>query len=585
MKNLLYLIFVFLCFTSATAQEIRWERWFWPNRGLPRNANSPLFQDSLSLRPLKLFHEPQVFPLVNQPASAAYSIDLHGFLDTEQPWIIEFWLLNHVNQPIGFEVFLDQRPLLANWNKKWLLPGFEEPQRFWDKYFTHLVLATGENDLKIYENGNLLFQGEKARGESLLLRSYLQEEPYMKLDHWVKHLAIFSGQMPENWASERFARHQFWKREGVRVPGKFHFLAEPYLYVPGPSQMQITFELDRKAAVKLFLGEAIRSLEAFELSPEQENRYHVQLNDLKPNTPYFYEIQAADDQGNVLKSGPLTFRTAPEKNSPILVGLVSDTESRPQINEQIGLQLWEERVDAVVHLGDMTDGGNEPEKWQWTQEFFPGTSALFSRIPNIPAAGNGEGDLFWYTAYHPQANALGCYSTEYGSATFFVLNSNQPDELKKGGAQYEWLKEGLSRSNSPWKFVMMHHAPYSMDEDDYGNTWQGKGTYGDRRFQPLLRLLEDFEVDMVFFGHLHTYMRSFPLYLDQVDVERGITYVQVGGMGGNLEDFAPNRVPFSAKTFRGFHYGTLAITDGRLELRMHAADGKLVDLLEIRKRN
>jgi hypothetical protein len=263
---------------------------------------------------------------------------------------------------------------------------------------------------------------------------------------------------------------------------------------------------------------------------------------------------------------------------------VSDTESRPQINEQIGMQLWDERVDAVLHLGDISDGGKETEKWQWTQEFFPGSSALFSRIPNIPVAGNGEGDLFWYTAYHPQANALGCYSTDYGPATFFVLNSNQPGELQEGGTQYKWLKNELAQSNSPWKFVMMHHAPYSMDEDDYGDTWQGEGTYGDRRFQPLLRLLEDFEVGMVFFGHLHTYMRSFPLNQDKVDFDRGITYVQVGGMGGNLEDFAPNRAPFSAKTFRGFHYSTLAITSDRLELRVYTADGKLIDILEIQKK-
>ncbi|WP_439483508.1 metallophosphoesterase family protein [Cyclobacterium plantarum] len=585
MKNLFYLVLVLLICPNATAQESKWESWFWPNKGLPRNANSPLFQDSLSLRPFRLFQEPEIFPIVNQPASAIYKIDLDNMLDTEEPWIIEFWLINHVNQPIGFEVFLEQRPVLSNWNKKWLLPGREEPQGFWGKYFTHLVLSNGENGLRIYENGDLLFQGEKARGHVLLLRSYLQEEPFMKLDHWVKHLSFFSGAMAENWVKERFRQHQHWKKEGIRIPGKFHFLAEPYLYAPGPNQMQITFELDRKAEVKLLFGEDIRSFEALELSPQYENRYHVRLNDLKSNSPYFYEIEATDEKGNSLKSGPLTFRTAPEKNSPILIGLVSDTESRPQINEQIGMQLWDERVDLVLHLGDITDGGKEAEKWQWTQEFFPGSSALYSRIPNIPVAGNGEGDLFWYKAYHPQTNALGCYSTDYGPATFFVLNSNQPGEFQKGGAQYEWLKNELSQSKSPWKFVMMHHAPYSMDEDDYGDTWQGKGSYGDRRFQPLLRLLEDFDVDMMFFGHLHTYMRSFPLNQDQIDFDRGITYVQVGGMGGNLEDFAPNRVPFSAKTFRGFHYGTISITLGRLELRVYTGDGKLIDIFEVRKKN
>lgn len=79
-------------------------------------------------------------------------------------------------------------------------------------------------------------------------------------------------------------------------------------------------------------------------------------------------------------------------------------------------------------------------------------------------------------------------------------------------------------------------------------------------------------------------MRSLPLNQDQVDFDSGITYAQVGGMGGNLEDFAPNRVSFSTKTFRGFHYGTLTITYDRLELRVYTADGKLVDIFEIQKK-
>jgi outer membrane protein assembly factor BamA len=90
-------------------------------------------------------------------------------------------------------------------------------------------------------------------------------------------------------------------------------------------------------------------------------------------------------------------------------GVVSDTEARPQINEKIGSLLWDERVDFTIHLGDLTDGGQKKQKWQWSQEFFPGSSALYSRIPNLPVPGNGEGDLYWFNYYHPQSEEKGYY--------------------------------------------------------------------------------------------------------------------------------------------------------------------------------
>jgi hypothetical protein len=87
----------------------------------------------------------------------------------------------------------------------------------------------------------------------------------------------------------------------------------------------------------------------------------------------------------------------------------------------------------------------------------------------------------------------------------------------------------------------------------------------------------------MFFGHLHTYMRTFPLLADQIDTEKGIHYIQVGGMGGNLEDFAPNRVWFAEKTFRGFHYGVVSLTETSFKLNVYTSEGAMIDRLEIKK--
>lgn len=576
-------LLLFLVSSSISkSQQVAWEKWFWPNPGLPQNAQSPLFQDSLSLRPYENKQALPVAPRINQHLSAQYQLPTDSLATETSSFTLEFWLLQHINQPIGFEIFLGKTSLLGHWNEKWQLKSQAVAQQFWEEYFTHLVLTQENGTLTVWENGEKISEERlsPAKGK-LLLQSYLDLEPEMNLDHWVKHLRYLNTALSEKDIKKSYQNHQQWKSKASRFPDTFHFLAEPYLFPLKNTGMQITFELDRQAQVSVSYGTSLPLTNSMPLQAKTENLYVAQLQDLKPGTAYFYQVTAKDNAGKSLNTGPLTFRTAPDASQPLVFGVVSDTEARPQINEKIGSLLWDERVDFTIHLGDLTDGGRKKQKWQWTQEFFPGSSALYSRIPNLPVAGNGEGDLHWFNYYHPQAEKKGYYALSYGLGDFFILDSNQPENLQKGGSQYIWLQNELQKSTAPWKIVLMHHAPYSADEDDYGNTWKGPSTYGDRRFQDLVSLLEKEGVKVFFFGHLHTYMRTFPIWQDQVNTAKGITYFQLGGMGGNLEDFAPNRVPFSAKTYRGHHYGTVTLTKEIFELRTYTLEGNLIDFHQL----
>jgi hypothetical protein len=98
----------------------------------------------------------------------------------------------------------------------------------------------------------------------------------------------------------------------------------------------------------------------------------------------------------------------------------------------------------------------------------------------------------------------------------------------------------------------------------------------------IVPLYEKYRVDMVLFGHLHTYNRSWPIKAGKLSPE-GIIYLQSGGAGGNLEDFAPTRAWFSAKTFRGHHYCTISIHSGQLSLKMYDLNGSLRDFMELKK--
>jgi hypothetical protein len=145
------------------------------------------------------------------------------------------------------------------------------------------------------------------------------------------------------------------------------------------------------------------------------------------------------------------------------------------------------------------------------------------------------------------------------------------------------LKEQIAQSTATWKFVAHHHAPYSADENDYGNAWEGSSNLGDVHMRQIVPLYEQYGVDMVFFGHLHTYQRSLPIADDLVNEENGVIYIQCVGGGGNLEDFAPARAWFSAKTYRGHHYATITIHSNQLSYKVFDTEGRMKDFLELEK--
>ncbi|MEL6255953.1 MAG: metallophosphoesterase, partial [Bacteroidota bacterium] len=167
---------------------------------------------------------------------------------------------------------------------------------------------------------------------------------------------------------------------------------------------------------------------------------------------------------------------------------------------------------------------------------------------------------------------------------FFMMNSNErKTEFAEGGKQYEWLEEELKKSDAKWKFVAMHHAPYSTDENDYGNAYKGKEKYGDTYVKQLIPVFEKYGVDIVFFGHLHSYSRMGPVKSESISQKEGVWYIQSGGAGGNLEDFGPTRAWFSEKVFAGHHYCLINIEGGKLVFKMYDLEGRLRDFMELEK--
>lgn len=198
-----------------------------------------------------------------------------------------------------------------------------------------------------------------------------------------------------------------------------------------------------------------------------------------------------------------------------------------------------------------------------------------SRIPIFAIIGNHEGNDPNYYKYVANPSPEFYYTFNYGNAQFFLLDSAR--DLNPGGEIYTWLESALSVSASQWKFVIQHHPPYTSDENDYGDTYKEKSLLADPDVQPLIPLYEKYNVDIVFYGHIHDYERTWPLRQNQISHENGVVYIQTGGGGGGLENYAPTRSWFTQKVHRDHNFCLVNVHANRLEFQAIDQNGNLFD--------
>ncbi len=531
----------------------------------------------------------------------------------QKAFTIEILLNHHVNKPIASAVYAynpkTQEPqvLLTYFSERdsknaeitfsignqWIESKGAKP---FQQYWYHIAATFQNGKMEFFINGQSVGNKEVnktiANNLQLDIAAYLKQEPYMQLANTIKEVQLYDQALNAEQVKKRYQTAKNQVERGEIYTHLFHLSAGPYLHFATQTSVNLLWETNVPATAMIEYGTELPlknkvELNAIAVKADPNHDAFIQeitLSNLQPHTKYFYNIKLRNYDGQTMESGVFTFQTAVKEGETFQFAAIGDTETRPHVNDKLAKLIWGERPDFVLHMGDLTDGGMKDHKWQWNYEYFAGLTQLHTRIPVFPVAGNGEADLYWYKKYHVLPNEEAYYTFHYGNADYFMLNSNQSKEqFKPDGEQYIWLEKELAKSTAPWKFVCMHHAPYSTDEDDYGNAWEGKSDQGDLDVRQLVPLFEKYKVDIVFFGHLHSYSRMGPIQNNTVKREEGVWYIQTGGAGGNLEDFAPTRAWFAEKTYAGHHYCLVNVNGKHLNFKMYDTEGRLRDFFELKK--
>ncbi len=150
------------------------------------------------------------------------------------------------------------------------------------------------------------------------------------------------------------------------------------------------------------------------------------------------------------------------------------------------------------------------------------------------------------------------YEFVRGPVHFFALDSDphEPDGNTADSRQAAWLRERLAASQSPWRVVYFHHAPYSSS-----------GAHGN--YAPMQWPFRQWGASVVMAGHDHTYER---LVVDS------LLYF-VNGLGGRSR-YGFSSTPLPQSQFRyNADYGAMLVTANRdsMVFRFYNRQGELID--------
>lgn len=454
----------------------------------------------------------------------------------------------------------------------------------YEKGKVYHVAATYDGlELKLYVNGKLDASSKEQTGAIrypdkavFTVAGYKDSNEDYPFRGTVREAFVYDLCATESGVAHEFDHGKNLAEQSVPTTQSFEFEATPFLQMATQSSMGVNWATSAPCTGTLFWGETAECKNS--IPSAKESQFHqLTITGLKPDTQYFYRTESVSKTGAILKSEVSTFETAPEENSPIAFAVISDTQGNPKVANKMASYAWAQRPDFLVIPGDLTEVGTEHQRW--TKEFFPSMDVLIKRVPLYPVLGNHERNAKYYYDYMNLPAPEYYYTFHYGPAQFFMIDSNK--KCTPGSEQYEWLEKELKASKAKWKMVVHHHPVYSSDANDYGDLWKtNKSTRGDENVRAMSKLYDQYGVDVVFNGHIHSYERTWQVQNGKVVQSGGIQYFVTGGGGGPLEEAGPSRPKFQNTVKKGHHYAMVRINGDIFEFQAYDEDGNLFDSLK-----
>jgi hypothetical protein len=327
----------------------------------------------------------------------------------------------------------------------------------------------------------------------------------------------------------------------------------PYLQIVGTSSVTVRWETNESGIGKVGFGEKFGLYDRELKENNPQNSHIFTIDKLKPDTRYYYFLEL--DGKPIVGDSSNFFHTAPEINTKRKLHFVAFGDCGTQQPEQVEVAKAIQNyfkgklIDGMLLLGDNAyNYGYESEYqskfFEVYDKFFLKNTALWTSPGNHDYGDNRTWEkdhngvkpaYFSLFTIPTKAEAGGVpsenqayYSYNYGNVHFVSLDSYGLNDGKlmadTTSKLTDWLRKDLAENKSLWTVIFFHHPPFT------------KGSHNSDTEEELInirkqfvKLIDQFEVDLVLNGHSHNYERSFP----------------VSGFYGTSDEFELSKFAFS----------------------------------------
>jgi hypothetical protein len=367
---------------------------------------------------------------------------------------------------------------------------------------------------------------------------------------------------------------------------QLNFIVEPYLQQLNDTSFKVLWETSVPARGFVRLGVAEFNV----LKPDLTQMFYmdnssefpnVLVNGLKPGEKYFYQAFAVAETGDTLFGSVTPLNIPDYSKMPVSFAVIGDTQNSPDIWGKLSNWISREIPSFIVHVGDLVQNGYNKE--DWVDEFFKPAKELLRFYPLYPVLGNHEGNHPFFYQYFDLPSPEWFYTIKKGDVLFIFADTNK--DILPGSAQYRKFEKILASATETWKIVVHHHPVYVSEQGFYGNTWFQNSVHGDPNEMHLKKLYDTYGVDLVLNGHAHFYERTWPLFNDRVDPEKGVVYITTGGGNDEYSKFAANKSWYDARTRVINHFLSINIVDQTMYGSAIDTAGNVFDTFTIQKKN
>lgn len=235
----------------------------------------------------------------------------------------------------------------------------------------------------------------------------------------------------------------------------------------------------------------------------------LELTDLIPGQTYWVVLQT-----DGRRSEKFCFRTAPASSQDIKFIVGSDAQhlrTQMSVIREVHRKAAEEDPDFFVYSGDFVNA--ELSDYEWDLFFDLWHELMITdegrRIPIIPAIGNHEvvagygGSMevavFYFNRFKIPAPYT-YHAIQYGpDLTILSLDSGHASSVE--GEQVSWLEKTLQE----------HQASTWILAHSHDGGWWGSGAVPIKVRCMWVPLFEEYGVDVVHSGHIHSYIKTWPI--------------------------------------------------------------------------